>query len=212
MSRTPPPPPRMVLAPVQEPGSSCSPQPVTTRTHAPASTPASLLPSPGGRLSTLPQPPQQPLQEAPTIPPMARPGVSESRPRKPTPTGQSQPPAAASIGEAGTRTAPVGETATTADNITVHRATPAVTADIAKAAVADGCPPLDRGATLDTGGRPGARRVTAVSDQTGAVAANKAVTGDIRVGVGGEEFGTRVDSRVTTAAVTTDSVIDACRE
>ena len=115
------------------------------------------------------------------------------------------------IGKVGARLATIGDAATAADYITVCHATPDVTSDIVTAAAADGCPPLDKNATLHTGSGPGARSITEVSKQTGAVAATKAVTSDARGGAGGEEFGIRIDSRVT-AVPTTDSVADARRE
>lgn len=68
-------------------------------------------------------------------------------------------------------------------------------------------------ATLDTGGGAinSARNVTAVSEQTCAVAAAKAATSDVRGGARGEEFGIRVESRAT-AAATTGSAADFRRE
>lgn len=66
-------------------------------------------------------------------------------------------------------------------------------------------------ATLDTGGDPGARSVTADNDQTDAVAATMAVTGDARGGIGRKKFEVCVDFRVA-AVATTDSVADAGRE
>lgn len=54
-----------------------------------------------------------------------------------------------STGEAGASTVRIVDAATTASYLTVRQATPAVTANTAAAAVAGGCPPLDRDATLD---------------------------------------------------------------
>lgn len=119
--------------------------------------------------------------------------------------------AAASIGEVGACATTVGNVATAADCITLCQETPVVTASIATVAVADACLPLDRNATLGTGGGPGARIVTPISDQTRKIAATKAVISDARGGLEGRSFGTRVDSR-TVAAATTDSVADARRE
>lgn len=72
--------------------------------------------------------------------------------------------AAASIGEFGTRTATVGDASTAANYITVCHATPDATCAIVTAVVVDGWPLLDINAVLDTGGGPGSRSVTAVTD------------------------------------------------
>ena len=119
--------------------------------------------------------------------------------------------AAASTDEGNACIATVGDTATTTDYITVCQATPAVVCDIARASVADGGPPFDRDAALDTGDSASARYSTTVSDQTGATAATKDVTDDARRGPGREELGNRAHSKVATSA-TTDSVTDARRE
>ena len=118
--------------------------------------------------------------------------------------------AAASTGEVDAHTTTIGDAATMTDHSTVCQATPTVTGDISTAAAADGGPPCDRDDTLDTRGGAGARNVTAVSEQTGAIADTKDVTDDARNGAGREELGTRVDFRV--AAATTDSVTDTHRE
>ena len=108
----------------------------------------------------------------------------------------------------------VGDAATADACITIYQATPAVTGETTKAAVAGGRPPDDEGAgTLDTStrGSPGARNTTTISDQTGAINATKAPTGDARGGAGGGRLGTRIEPRAATAA-TKDSVADTCRE
>ena len=86
-------------------------------------------------------------------------------------------------------TASVGDAASTADCVTVFQATPDATSEIPTAVVADCCAPLDRDATFGTGGGPGARRVTDISDQASAVTATKAVIDDVRGGAGEEDFG-----------------------
>ena len=80
-----------------------------------------------------------------------------------------------------------------------------------KAAVADGHPPDDGGATLDTRSGTGARNTTTISDQTGAIDATKAFTVDASGGAGGERLGTRIEPRAATTA-TKDSVADSRRE
>ena len=55
-------------------------------------------------------------------------------------------------------------------------------------------------AAHNTGDGASARNVTTVSDQTGTVAATKAVTTDARRGTGGEEFGTRIEARHAAAS------------
>lgn len=92
-------------------------------------------------------------------------------------------------------TASVGDAASAADCVAVCQATPDATSDIFTAVFADGCSPLDRDATFGTGGGPGSRKVTEVSDQTRAVAVTKDVTDDVRGGAEEEEFGIYVDSR-----------------
>ena len=94
--------------------------------------------------------------------------------------------AAASTGEGDARIAIVGDTATTADYITVCQAILAVICDIAREAGADDGPHVDRDATLDTGGGASARNVSAVSLQTGATAATKDDTDDARGALGGK--------------------------
>lgn len=92
--------------------------------------------------------------------------------------------AAVSISKVEARTTTVGDVATAADYPTACQVTPDVTSDNAMVAVVDDFPPIDRGGTLDAGGRPCAQSVTAGSEQTGAVAATKAVTKDASGGAG----------------------------
>ena len=117
----------------------------------------------------------------------------------------------ASTGAVDAHTATIGDAATTTDYTTVCQANPTATCDTATAIIADGAPPCDRGATLNTGGGAGTRNVIEVSNQTGAIAATKNVTDDARKGAGSEEHGIRADYRVA-AAATTDGVTDARRE
>ena len=136
--------------------------------------------------------------------------MSDPRPTKLPPTGHFQtstrPPPSRVTG-----IAIVGDTTTTTGYITVGQATCAVRRDIAKEAGADGGPPFDRGATLDTGGGASCRNVTAVNDHTGETATIKHVTDDARRSARGKELEIHADSRVA-AAATTDSVADARRE
>lgn len=99
-----------------------------------------------------------------------------------------------------------------AEYITVYLATPAVTADTVAAAVAAGCPPLDKDATIIAiRFGPFARIITAVSDQAGAVVVTKAVSTDPRNGAGREKFGACLDYR-TAAVAAAASIADAGRE
>ena len=85
-------------------------------------------------------------------------------------------PATASVSTGEGDDAPIaiiGDAATTTDYITDFQATPAVRYDITRGASAEEGPPVDRDATLDTGGGASARNVTAVTVQTGATAATK---------------------------------------
>ena len=118
---------------------------------------------------------------------------------------------AASTGESEAPTTIVGDTATTTDYITGYQATPAVRRDIARAAGADGGPPFDRAATLNTGGGVSARNITTVSVQTGEISTTKDVTDDARRRARREELGIRADPAIT-AAATKDGVSDARRE
>ena len=119
--------------------------------------------------------------------------------------------AVASVGEGDAQIAIGGDTATTADYITVCQATPAVICDMDRAAGDDGSTPFDSDANLDTGSGASSPSISAVSDQTSATATTKDVTDDARRCVRGEELGIHADSRVA-SAVTTDSVTVARRE